>query len=226
MDRFGIASSVTPRTEMVLHRSEPRVKEAREILHLAEAFAQTQAVLNTALGAVVELQTGVDSTRGVWRAWTGGEGFDRAKYKGEWGNELGALRRLRNAALNRSQSEPVIHRTSQETRPAPGGGSTSMLDTLAQRRQHSSEPHSFVKRTMSWMLYIVLFGLLFSGLTVGAWESFLRELVTRRPVAATPHPIVPVAAEPSTPDPVVDEEFFPPARGALSPRTRSAPRVH
>lgn len=167
-----------------------------ESVHEAEAIA----AVTKALGAAPRIR--LDEARKIYVA-TVEATAERAKLSGEWTTKLGAIRRLRNSV--RSSQDTQVQPTAQPQRPEPGGGSTSMLDSMAARR-HVEKPS--LGRSIKRGLSLVAYGVATLVVVLVAWEWFVRDAITpvRRPAPIVVHAAVPeepVVAPVPVPEPVL-----------------------
>lgn len=194
---------------------------ARAALHETEALtgASTLSEWRQKLAGEVP-HVKLDETRGIWCAWldvidkdTGRKsnpGYERAKVRGEWTTRLGAIRRMRNhdpmvQERHSIAAQPIL-------RPEPGNGSTSMLDTLASRRQHVDRGvGGTIKRGLSFAAYALAATVVVLVAVLSLWEGFVRNAITPARVAAPVVVVRPVAA-PVTEPVVIEEPVLPAPR--------------
>lgn len=198
----------------------PKIDEPTfKAMHDAEALTGTPlSEWRKTLGGEVP-HVDFDESRNMWRAWLNVEGVDpgyeRAKISGEWTTRLGAIRRLRNHVPAPSPQGRDSAAPSQK-RPEPGGGSTSMLDSLAERRKHAPRGiGGTIKYAISMAAYALAAIVVVLGLVLGLWEGFVRDAVTPRRAPAVV--VRPVAAPEPAAAPATFEEPAPP----LLPRRRA-----
>lgn len=209
------------------HESKPQTCGPKLDSKALTAIHDTEALLGTPtsewrkttlMGGAPRVR--FDEARGMWCAWLDEEGadptYERAKIRGEWTTRLGAFRRLRNAVPRTSAQDHSTSSAPPVQRPEPGGGSTSMLDALAARRQHV-KPRGVsgtLKHYLGLAAYVLASVVVTLCIVLGLWEGFIRGMVS--PPRATIAPVV--AVRPAVVTPVVED--LPEAPAAPVPRRR------
>ena len=167
---------------------------------VTQHYAELKARTLKAIGAT-QIRTALDQTQGrnMWQAWAGSGPFALAEFKGEWGTEIGAIRRLSN---RRPAPMPDTVPIAPEPRYQVAGGSGEAVAEVMARRYHQKHAESGWWR---WLKRILLTLLVIVG-TFGAGALWFADRLASRP---TPRPLAPppvVDREPAAAPPVRETE--------------------
>lgn len=184
----------------------------RRQLHSKELFMQARAVTGQQ-----RIQTRLDTTRNVWQAWAGDGPFERAEWRGEWGTETGAVRRLRNARVGRPGAMPIDD--DRRSRDLPPVADVRVLDGLMHAQDKRRAKPSLGRSAGSALRTIALIAVI----AVAAIQALV--LLSRRPtppVAAPPPPQETAErhAEPLPPLPTIEPTEEAPSDPPPTPHRR------
>ena len=161
----------------LLKNLRPRPGSHCKTQHYAEMKSQTAKALG-----IPQIHTRLDESRKIWQAWAGGGSFQGAEFRGEWGTEIGAIRRLRN---KRTSLMPQDSNTSPQAPAATPSPKT--LDAAMMLREHK---HSAEATWWTWVKRAAIAALVLVGTFGGGALWFEDRLASR-----APRPMAPPAAQ-------------------------------